>query len=161
MAWRVESLLRSEHKEHFVQLSSRSTGQVQLAAAKECLTRLDHKLAEHRTLFMFGSEAPSLIDAYLYAYLSVLSRAPFKSSPLKVHSTNCSHLASLVSRIQIDKFPAVRMNHSEKMGPAKKLSWFSSLSSRLPLPKFIANRISSSSSSSNENPTPTTSNHGT
>ena len=47
---------------------------------------------------------PSLIDAYLFGYLSVLYRAPFVASPLKTHFTAFTNLISIVNRIQKDLF---------------------------------------------------------
>ena len=57
------------------------------------------KLAEN--VFMFENR-PTLIDAYLFGYLSILYRAPFVASPLKTHFTAFTNLISLVNRIQKD-----------------------------------------------------------
>ena len=48
---------------------------------------------------------PTLIDTYLFGYLSILNKAPFQGSILKSHSIACSNLASLVYRINKDLFP--------------------------------------------------------
>ena len=47
---------------------------------------------------------PTLIDAYLFGYLSILYRAPFVGSQLKTHFTAFTNLISLVNRIQKDLF---------------------------------------------------------
>ena len=54
-------------------------------------------------LFMFENR-PTLIDAYLFGYLSILARAPFVGSQLKTHFTAFANLASLVNRVQKDLF---------------------------------------------------------
>jgi hypothetical protein len=46
----------------------------------------------------------SLIDAYLFAYLSILYKAPFVGSQLKSHLLICSNLCSLISRTKNDIF---------------------------------------------------------
>jgi hypothetical protein len=69
--------------------------------AKECLNELSYKLSDNT--FMFENR-PTLIDAYLFGYLSILNKAPFQGSILKSHSVACSNLASLVYRINRDIF---------------------------------------------------------
>jgi len=53
---------------------------------------------------MFENRA-TLIDAYLYGYLSILNKAPFVNSALKKHLTACYNLISLITRTEKDLFP--------------------------------------------------------
>ena len=75
-----------------------------MSDAKECLNILAAKLSDH--IFMFENRA-TLIDAYLYGYLRILSKAPFVNSPLKKHLNACYNLTSLVNRTEKDLFPLV------------------------------------------------------
>jgi glutathione S-transferase len=72
-----------------------------LTEGQECLNTIGVKLGEN--VFMFENR-PTLLDAYLYGYLSVLYRAPFVGSPLKTHFTAFTNLVSLINRIQKDLF---------------------------------------------------------
>ncbi len=78
--------------------------------AKECLNSMSNLLATN--LFMLENR-PTLVDAYLFGYLSILSRAPFVSSPLRNQLMICINLGSLTSRILKDFFSA-EMEGTEK-----------------------------------------------
>lgn len=83
--------------------------------AKECLNMIASRLAEN--LFMFENQ-PTLIDAYLFAYLGVLHKAPFTAaSHLKSHLTASTSLCSLVDRIQKDCFA---VENKDLVPPSRK-----------------------------------------
>lgn len=57
-------------------------------------------------IMSFFGFRPTLLDAYLYGYLSILNKAPFVSSPLKSQLSICSNLCSLIGRTRKDYFAA-------------------------------------------------------
>lgn len=82
--------------------------------AKECLNQISNLLGFN--IYMFENR-PTLIDAYLFGYLSILKNAPFVNSPLKSQLTMCSNLGSLISRTQKDVFSI----ETEKFEKLKKI----------------------------------------
>lgn len=101
--------------------------------AKECLNNMSNLLGVN--VFTFENQ-PSLLDAYLFGYLSILNKAPFLSSPLKSQLSICSNLGSLLNRIQKDLF-SVETEELEKRkqierNKIKNSYWYSFISFILP-----------------------------
>ncbi|CAF0710237.1 unnamed protein product [Brachionus calyciflorus] len=82
---------------------------------------------------------PTLLDAYIFGYLSILIKAPFVNSPLKNHAVACSNLCSIITRIQKENFPQDKKKKDTQQ--LKFLNWFKFLS--------LKNWIKSSDSSTN------------
>jgi len=61
--------------------------------AKKCMNTLDLKLASKKgkSIYFFGLK-PSLIDALLFGYFSVLMSVPLQSFELKSHFNSCKNL---------------------------------------------------------------------
>lgn len=63
---------------------------------------ISHLILYH--LINLNQKRPSLLDAYLFGYLSVLSQAPFVNSPVKSYFLSCLNLEPLVKRIRRELF---------------------------------------------------------
>ncbi|RNA11824.1 metaxin-3 isoform X1 [Brachionus plicatilis] len=100
MADNVKTAIMSNYRSTHVQFES--INQHIIYESKECLNIISAKLGQN--LFMFENK-PSLLDAYLFGYLSILNKAPFANSILKSHLSASSNMCSLIARIQIENFP--------------------------------------------------------
>jgi len=99
----AENKLTSNYKQDYVKYDNLKT-QI-LLDAKECLNIMSSKLDQGT--FMFENR-PSLIDTFIYGYLSIIYKASFVSSPLKSHLMACTNLCSYLNRIAVAYFPAAQ-----------------------------------------------------
>jgi hypothetical protein len=139
MAMKVENNIMCEFKDSHICYDNLKL-QI-LNEGKEALNTIGVQLAEN--VFMFENQ-PSLIDAYLFGYLSILNHAPFVGSQLKTHLSAFNNLLSLINRIQKDLFAGEIQIHNStnkrRESTSHKKSKFSRFASLFMPPPSQSNR---------------------
>lgn len=94
---------RESHGAVFIKTCSLFIGGLQVyKQAEECINLLATKLGEKE--FFFG-QAPSSLDAVVFAHLAPLLKAPLPSAALQNHLKACTNLTRFVGRILQRYFP--------------------------------------------------------